>query len=728
EKEFGITGTTLSDFNNFGTMKILQKGDLEPFTGKKLIISKKASDSLKVKIGDELKLNILGKEEEYKIAAISDNKGLFFGEKEKQFNFITPEENIFSIYGQENKYSMMFLSVDSKDLSSWIKDFNDRNKSTKIVASQIYDEKLIEQQLSMIRVALLFMLGIVLIMTSFIIYSSFKLIITERLSIIGTFLSQGATKSKIMVILLIESLLYGILGGIIGDLIGAGLTSLIAYLCNPLKEYGIKATAQYYPPYFAAGFVFAVILSIASTVFPILSIRKLPVKDVILNTISTSSKASLKSFIAGLICILVSVVLHFTGAKINYVSSVPELFMAFVGTILIIPKIVDAVCYPLVKLLRNLNGVSMLGFNNLRTSKVLINNIRLIAVSVIAIVMINSLSSSIREAVDGAYNTMKFDVRIDVNSDYVKNVDDIVNNYEDASNIMSMGEISTSLNGDTQKNIYLNYVDPEKYKTYEQYTVFKDKNSELDALNNNDDGVIISKQMSLRYNIKQNDTITLTTDNKKEKFKVLSIFDAKMMDSGNFNLISQKAALKHFDIKYPTSYSISTKVSANDAKKALEKKLKGLGTSIITKTEMQKQNNKDNKQMTDILGIFSYITMIIGAFGIVGNVSISFIQRKRDIAVMSSVGLSRGGRGYMIFLEGIFQALVGAVISLVAAYGINICLTDIMKFLTMGLDLSFPYKSIGAITIAVIVLMMITSLSSIFKSKKMQIVQEIKYE
>ncbi|MDP4178114.1 MAG: hypothetical protein Q8900_07215, partial [Bacillota bacterium] len=47
EKEFGITGTTLSDFNNFGTMKILQKGDLEPFTGKKLIISKKASDSLK---------------------------------------------------------------------------------------------------------------------------------------------------------------------------------------------------------------------------------------------------------------------------------------------------------------------------------------------------------------------------------------------------------------------------------------------------------------------------------------------------------------------------------------------------------------------------------------------------------------------------------------------------------------------------------------------------------
>lgn len=728
EKEFSIIGTTLSDFENFGTMKLIKKGDLEPFTGKKLIISRKTSENLKVKLGDEIKLNILGKEESYKIAAISDNKGLFFGEKENQLTFVTPEENLFSIYGQNNKYSMMFISVNSKDLNAWVKDFNNDNKQNKIVASQVYDEKSMEQQLSMIKVPLLFMLGIVLLMTTFIIYSSFKLIITERLSVIGTFLSQGATKGKIVLILLIESLAYGILGGIIGDLLGAGLTSFISYYGNPLKEYGIKAVTEYYPPYFVTGFVFAVVLSIASTIIPILSIRKLPVKEVILNTISTSNKISIKGFIAGFVLIVCAVTLHFSGRMINYAGSVPELFMAFVGVIMIIPKLVDVVFYPIVRCLRNVNGLSMLSFNNVRTSKVLINNIRLIAVSVIAIVMITSLGRSITEVVNGAYDGMKFSVRVDANSNYSKNIDDIVNDYKDAENIIATGSITASLNGDTSKKIYLDYVDPIKYKDFEKYTSFNDKDNELDALSEDEDGIILSKQMSVRYKIKQGDIITLTTEDKSEKFKVLSIFDAKMMDSGNYNIISAKAALKHFDVKYPSVYYITTKVSAADAKKVLAKEMKGLGASVITKAEMQKTNTENNKQMTDILGIFSYITMIIGAFGIVGNVSISFIQRKREIAVISSVGLSRGGRGYMIFLESLFQALVGSIVSLIAALGINLCLTDVFKFLTMGLDLRYPYESIGIIVIATIALMLLTSLSSIFKSKKLQIVQELKYE
>lgn len=728
EKEFSIAGTTLSDFNNFGTMQFVKKGDLEPFTGKKLIISQNASKKLKVKLGDELKLNILGKEASYKIVGVSTNKGLFFGEKEKQFSFITPKENIFSIYGVKNKFSLMLASVTSNDLSAWIKNFNKENKENKIVASQTYDEKSLEQQLNTIRMPLFFMLGIVLLMTTFIIYSSFKLIIIERLSVIGVFLSQGATKGGIIKILLRESLAYGVLGGIIGDLIGAGLTNLISYYANPLKEFGVSATTEFYIPYFVIGFIFAVVLSIASTLMPILSIRKLPVKDVVLNTISTSNKISLKSFVIGIVFIAISIILHFIGPKFNYVTSLPALFLVFIGIIVVIPKLVDIVCYPLVSALRNVSGLSMISFNNVRTSKVLINNIRLITVSIISIVMITSLSVSITEVVQGAYDSMNFDVSVSGNSNFSKNIDDTINGYKDVDTIFKDGMIMANLDGDITKSINLAYVDPGKYKTFENYTVFKNKVKQLDELKDNEDGIILSKQMSLRYKISQGDTITLTTDEKKETFKVISIFDAKLMNSGNYNLISLKAALKHFDVKYPSQYFISTKVSAVDAKKALEKKLKGLGVSIITKAEMAKGNKESNKQMTNVLGIFSYITMVIGAFGIIGNVSISFIQRKRDIAVISSVGLSKGGRGYMILLEGVFQALIGILISLVAAWGINLCLEDIFKFLTMDIELRYPNESIGAIVIATMTLMLITSLSTLFKSKKLQIVQELKYE
>ncbi|MDP4142933.1 MAG: FtsX-like permease family protein [Bacillota bacterium] len=728
EKEFDLRGTSLSDFKTFGNMTIIKDDNLEPFAGKKLIISQKTSERLKVKVGDELKLNILGKDEIYKIAATAANKGLFGMETEKRLTFVTPEENVFSIYNKKGQYSEMLLSVKTDNLDTWIKDFNKKNKENKITASKIFDEQIIEQQLNMLKMPLFFMLGIVLIMTTFIIYSSFKLIITERLSIIGTFLSQGATKGRIIYILLKESLAYGVLGAIIGDAMGAGLTALIAYAGNPLKDYGVKPTVEYYIPYFVGGFIFAIALSLLSTLVPILSIRKLPIKDVILNTVSASNKISIKGFVVGLIFIISAVILHFTGEKMSYRGAIFSIILAFFGVMLIIPKLVDWVCCPLVRGIRNLNGLSMLSFNNVRTSRLLINNMRLITISIISILIIAALKTTMMDTVSGAYEGMKFDVGVTVTSNYSKNIYDIIHEYPDASNIIEVGSIMGNLNGDTTKIMNVQYVDPLKYKNFENYTVFKDKEKELNALNEDEDGIIISRQVSLRYNIKQGDTVAVNVEDRSEKFKVLSIYDAKLMDSGNLNLISLKAASKHFDIKYPTNYWITTKDSPNDAKKALEKKLKGLGATLITRVEMMKQNNDNNMQMANILSIFSYITMIIGAFGIVSNVSISFIQRKRDMAVISSVGLTKGGRGYMIVLEGIFQALVGVCISLVAAYGINTCLTDIFKFLTMDMDLKYPVNTILPVIITTILLMLVTSLSSVIRSRKLQIVQELKFE
>lgn len=728
QKEFSLVGTTLADFNNFNTMKILKSKELSPFEGKKLIVSQKTSELLKVKLGSKLKLNILGKEQEYIISGIASNMGRFFFDNEKAFTFITPENNIFSIYGEKNMYSSQLLSVSNGNIEKWISDFNSRYKFQKIVASKLYDEKQMEQQLSMIRIPLYFMLAIVLLMTTFIIYSSFKLIITERMPIIGVFLSQGATKNKIILLMLRESIAYGVLGGALGDGLGAGLTKLIAVYGNPLKEFGVSASTEYYPLYFVIGFIFAVMLSLASTIVPILAIRRLPIKDVILNTLGTKNKVSLKSFAFGILCIGLSLVLHFLGKSTNNLGAIPSLFLALIGFICIIPKLVEVVFSPIVKGLRNINGISMLAFNNVRTSKVLINNMRLIAVSVVSIVMITSLSVSLTELVKGAYKEMKFDIRIDISSNNTKNANEIIMDYKDSKSVSGTGMIVGKLNGADSKTIYLNYVDPIKYKTFENYTVWDNKEKSLNELNLNDDGIIISTQIATRYKIKKNDYISVNEEDKNEKLKVIDIFNAKLMDSGNYNLISLKCALKHFDIKYPVVYYIDTKVTPENAKKTLEKSLKGLGANVMTKSYMSKQNEDNNKQMTDILSIFSYLTMVIGAFGILSNVTISFIQRKRELAVISSIGMTKGGRSYLILMESIFEALVGGCISLIAAYGINILFEDIFKFIKMDIKLRYPIESIVPILIATLILMLLTTVTSLLKSRRFEIVKELKYE
>lgn len=728
EKQFSLIGTNLEDLKNFESIKFVEEKSLEPFEGKKLIISQKVKDNLKLNLGNDLKLNILGKEDTYTVVAVVSNNAMFFSDKEKQFTFVTPEENVFSVYNEKNKYTSLTLSVETEDLKAWVEDFNENNKENKIVARQLFDEKEIESQLSMIRIPLYFMLCIVLLMTTFIIYSSFKLIITERMSTIGTFLSQGATKGGIIKILLRESFAYGIIGGIIGDLMGAGLTYLIAVLSNPLKDLGVKATAEFYPPYFVTGFIFAIILSIASSMLPIMSVRKLPVKDVILNTLNTSNKISIKGFIAGAIFIAVAAVLYISGESMEYSGSVPSVFLAFIGIIMIIPKTVDFILTPVVKLLRNISGKSMLAFNNVKTSKVLVNNMRLIAVAVISIVMISSIKISVASMLSGIYDGISFDVYVYSSANNKKLIDEVVNKYGQVDNINDIGAIETYLNGDKSKVIVLNSVNPEKFKNFDNYIGFDNKNKQLDEISSNDDGIILARQIAKKYDIKVGDTITVNTDTRSETFKVLSIANTKMFKMGNFNIISKAAALKHFEIKYSREYFISTKVSQEEAKKDLEKELRGLGAFLGTKDELQKEEQQGSQQLLDILGIFSYITMIIGAFGILSNVSISFIQRKREMAVISSVGLTKGGRGFIIFLEGLFQALVGSLISLLAAGGIITLLNDVFKYINADLELIYPTETLTTVITATIILMILTSLSSIFRSRRLQIVNELRYE
>lgn len=373
----------------------------------------------------------------------------------------------------------------------------------------------------------------------------------------------------------------------------------------------------------------------------------------------------------------------------------------------------------------------MLSLNNIRTSKLLINNIRLIAVSIIAIMMIMSLKISIADMLQGIYTDINYEFSVSSDSENVSNLklfNNIMDNYNSKKNVTKIAKLRTYLNGDSSKEIDLVCTDPVSYKNYDNYMSYENKSAQLDDLSKNDDGIIISRKISTRYNIKKGNYIILKASGKEEIFKVLSIADAKFMNMGNVNLISLNAALKHFNINYVSSYRFTSNLSQDEVKKALNEKLKGLSVDISTKQDADKNDEQTTKQVINTLSAFSYITMLIGAFGILSNVSISFIQRKRQLAVLSSAGLTGGGRVCIILIESMLQALVGIVVSLIASFWIIILLGDIFKYLVLNMNFKYPFSYISIITAAAFLLMLFTSIPSMIKGKELAIVNELKYE
>jgi putative ABC transport system permease protein len=730
--QLNMIGTTISDFKKFSSIKMLKENNLNSFSGNDIIISKKTSDNLGVKINDSIDLCILGKTRKYKIVGIVSNNGLFFLDDTNQFNIVAPLENVNSIYGTKNKYNSMYLSIDNNKINSWIKAFNKNNLN--LTANLLVDESDISTQVNTIKIPMLFMLLIVLFMTTFIIYSSFKLIIMERLSVIGTFLSLGATKFSIIKLFLKESFIYGIISGIIGNCLGFIIIYITSILNNPFKDQGIKASVNFKAEYFIIGFMLAILVSLISSILPIMSIRKIPVKDVILGTFQNSNKISWFSFLTGSVLLILSFIFHIIGPNTTprpYIPAAPAFFIAFIGVILIIPKVIDILVYPLVRLLRKINGVSMLSVNNVRTSKILINNIRLLTISIISIIIIMSFSTSLLDLLDGVYKNLNYDVIVSVNSDNgstLKSAENIINNYTKKTKVIKRNYIDSSLNGDASKQITLLCIQPNAFKTYDNYMVYTDKSKQLDELNNDADGIIISKRISTRYNIKIGDFINLSVDDKNEYFKVLSIVDAKFMNMGNVNLISYNAALKHFDIRYVNEFFISSNYPADEVKEDLTKDFKGINTSINTKQEEMDKDHNSSSQIISLLKIFSYITIVIGAFGIISNVSICFIQRKREMAILCSNGLTNTGRIFIILSENLIETLAALLISFISAMWLIELLQDVFNYLVLSINFKYPTSSLGGITIFSLLLMLVTAFPALNKNKKLQIINELKYE
>ena len=197
---------------------IITQGNLDNFKDETCIISERVAKNRNLKIGDTLDLIIGGVTKKIKITAISGNAGVFYNDSNNAFTVILPYEYISKDMDAEGKYNVIFANSSESTIQAGVDQFNDNN--TLFTSDKLFDEEAVKAQLSSFTSFLYIMLVVVVVMSGIIIYSSFKLIITERLSTIGTFLSEGATIGKVKSILYLESFIYGLFGAVFGNVIG----------------------------------------------------------------------------------------------------------------------------------------------------------------------------------------------------------------------------------------------------------------------------------------------------------------------------------------------------------------------------------------------------------------------------------------------------------------------------------------------------------------------------
>lgn len=729
--QLSLLGYELEDLEKMNPIIISKEYNLEPFKGKKTIIGKDMSEKYDLKPGDSMGIKMNGTTKRFVVSAISENVGPFMKDGESAY-IVVPRETLAGFYNQRGKVQTLYIGLKNPEMQDQVIEKLSNSYPLYSVNPTISKAQL-KQETKTISTIFLVMAMFIVILSIFIIYTSYKVIMVERLPIIGTFRSIGATKKMTNKVMKIESIIYGVIGGILGDLLGIGILYLMMkqILSASMGMEGVKLATHFTTKQLLISFVFAIILAFISSARPIKKASKVPLKDIVLNKIELKPKKKSSKMIIGIIFLIFGIgAPYITPESFALVVNIISMFLLVPAVVFLVPYITNLFLKILGKFYGRIFGnEGILATQNLRDNKSNINNITLLGISIAVVLMINIISYSMAQDTINYFKDYKYDINIytypqnRTTESILLSIDGVQDTYG------SYEKYDTDIvNKDTKIQV-IQGVDPNKHLDYVNIST-KEKNiKELLKQLNEERNIIITYTLRDELGLKKGDNLKLKTERGNISYKVIGYFDSKRY-SGSYGLIGEKYIKSDMGKKEYSRLYIKTSKNHEEVAERIREKFKRR-YAYVTTLEAQKQENLQS--MGKIMGIFKgfgILALVIGVFGVFNNLIINFIERKRSLAILRSIGMNKKQSIKIIFIEAFTGGLIGSLVGL--SMGGLLVWAVCKVFETLGGSMGdFVHISsanlIGAL-LAGITITIVASIIPALKSSKLNIIESIKYE
>ena len=568
-----------------------------------------------------------------------------------------------------------------------------------------------------------FIIGIVLVSSVFVIRNGFEISITERLKQYGMLSSIGATKKQIKKSVYFEGFILGLIGIPLGILSGVFAIYILVNIVNYiLKDYISKGTLLTYSMSWIAIAisVFVSIITIwlsckksakkASKVSPIEAIRnsedvKLKAKKVKCPKIITkifktggeiaykNLKRSKKKYRTTVISIIVSIVIFISiSSFIQYGFKMSEAYYTEM----------------------NYNYMVFMQENEdnkeeLKKYKILEDISKLPDVGEYSINKSNVLTMNMDE---------KHKAEL---TEYGKEIKERFYNEENGVRIDEINVISLN------KEAYERYVSKlgGDYEKYKNGAILIDKN-----INTNNDGKKIQGNI---YTWKKGDIITGKINDTQYNIEILAKTEEIpagvniLYNSDAFIIVSEDFINK---VGYKT---IALYSNSKDAYKLDEEIKQYKQENNITDNTIQTFNMEESARAENaivlVISIFLYgfigVITLIGITNIFNTITTNMNLRKKEFAMLKSIGMTKKEFNRMIRLESIFYGLksliIGTPIGTILSYGMYTIFRN-----NMEMEYVLPYKSIVISIVFVAVIIGIIMKYSMSKINKQNVIETIR--
>ncbi len=723
-----VRGTTIEDMNIMCPFYTVGKSDIGDFTGRKIIIGKTSAEKYGVKTGDPIKLDIGGKVYRFTVCAIAQPDG-YFAESGTTMNVIVPKSALSSIFGRTGMNNIIFIGLkDGVDTKQSIAEIKAGYRGYSV--EEPVPEEDARASVESMSVGFMMMTVVVAFMSLFIIYTSFKVITLERLPIIGTFRSVGATKRTTNLVLLGESLAYGIIGGALGLVLGLGVLYLITLSITPNFMTGYEIKLIYTPTQMAASFGLAVGLSIVSSVLPILKISKIPVKEIVLNSIEKKKdKKKLGRYIGGLVFLALFLILPPVSPKqLAYVFDTVGMMSSVIGLIMLLPLIVSGFVRLFERIYIGLFGnIGAIAAKNLRENKSILNNISILAISISTLIMITTISdSALTEVASFFTRNARFDVWL-MKPGTDRSFEQSLLAMDGVQQVCgSLESNPAEIIGTEYKLSYVNGINTAKYTSFFNLNMDGDKDAVLKSLDN-ERSIILTSIFRKKAGFNVGDNITLKLDRGNFTYKIIGFQDS-ILNGGSFGLISDKYFKADTGIQTYNEIYIKTDKDPEAVVEEINRKYRGQSYDVITMKALEEQNYAANASIFGAMEAFSYLATIIGIFGIINNYIVSFIERRRSLAMYRSVGMSRRQIVGMMTVESATCGIIGGIMGVTAGLMMVRTIPYVMEAMDFAMPIHLNPTLIIVSFLLGAVITLVASVSPIRKTSRLNLVEALKYE
>ncbi|MBM4264572.1 MAG: ABC transporter permease [Deltaproteobacteria bacterium] len=181
------------------------------------------------------------------------------------------------------------------------------------------------------------------------------------------------------------------------------------------------------------------------------------------------------------------------------------------------------------------------------------------------------------------------------------------------------------------------------------------------------DAIALTESFARRFNLKRGDRIALVTSVGKQQYQIRALLKeqgtAKVF-AGNFALMDLPVAQRAFGKERKLDIidlTVEEGVSVETVQTRLRQRISG-----VAEVERPKKRGEQIESLLTSfrVGLFfvSLIALFVGFFLIYNTVSVSVVQRKREIGALRCLGMRRGELLRLILCEAVILALVGAAV------------------------------------------------------------------